>query len=430
MWYNVSQYSFLKEWEALNGKLRKALKIAIFTTLLLVISCNANMDTNDKNKALNEYKLKNISEVIKNSLQLESDPKFKKEPESNINQSTPPILEIEKIEPGKQEMSLKSEFGSESLMPLEEPEEANMAKSEEEIAKIQEKLLLIGASDEITDQELGENMQKFLNPTTVEFKISTTTNETILTTIEEEEINNNKDKIFDHKEENVTLGNNSLENATSNKNTITLAQNQKYTTHLKNDDKFITKEYLKQVRDSLDKALNAIKNLETSKEFRELENLPKDQKNSPSAKKESTESNINNTNTENIEIIKNRLLEELNKSELIFEDTKDPLGTSTIKKVIDAAKKWQEKENSSQIDWDLGFKFHPNPKFYNKLTAQEYKVLAEKFTKVKNEYKNTKEQLKAESKLTTNSISKIINATKEFTNQVINLILLVEKNYQ
>lgn len=243
----------------MNGKLRKALKIAIFTTLLLVISCNANMDTNDKNKALNEYKLKNISEVIKNSLQLESDPKFKKEPESNINQSTPPILEIEKIEPGKQEISLKSEFGSESLMPLEEPEEANMAKSEEEIAKIQEKLLLIGASDEITDQELGENMQKFLNPTTVEFKISTTTNETILTTIEEEEINNNKDKIFDHKEENVTLGNNSLENATLNKNTITLAQNQKYTTHLKNDDKFITKEYLKQVRDSLDKALNAIK---------------------------------------------------------------------------------------------------------------------------------------------------------------------------
>lgn len=229
-------------------------------------------------------------------------------------------------------MSLKSEFGSESLMPLEEPEEANMAKSEEEIAKIQEKLLLIGASDEITDQELGENMQKFLNPTTVEFKISTTTNETILTTIEEEEINNNKDKIFDHKEENVTLGNNSLENATLNKNTITLAQNQKYTTHLKNDDKFITKEYLKQVRDSLDKALNAIKNLETSKEFRELENLPKDQENSPSAKKESTESNINNTNTENIEIIKNRLLEELNKSELIFEDTKDPLGTSTIKR--------------------------------------------------------------------------------------------------
>ncbi len=83
MWYNISQYSFLKEWEALNGKLRKALKIAIFTTLLLVISCNANMDTNDKNKALNEYKLKNISEVIKNSLQLESDPKFKK----NLNQT-------------------------------------------------------------------------------------------------------------------------------------------------------------------------------------------------------------------------------------------------------------------------------------------------------------------------------------------------------
>lgn len=43
---------------------------------LLIISCNANMNTNDKNKALNEYKLQNISEVIKNSLQIESD--FKK----------------------------------------------------------------------------------------------------------------------------------------------------------------------------------------------------------------------------------------------------------------------------------------------------------------------------------------------------------------
>ncbi|WKC85850.2 hypothetical protein [Borreliella lanei] len=414
----------------MKGKLRKALKILIFATLLLAISCNANMDTNDKNKALNEYKLKNISEVIKNSLRLESDPNLKKEPESNINQSTPPILEIEKIEPGKQEMSLKSEFDSESLMPPEELEEANMVKSEEEIAKIQEKLLLIGASDEITDQELDENTQKSLNPTTIEFKISTTTKEAILIPIEEEEINNDKDKIFDPKEEN-----NTLENETFNKSTITFTQNlknqfQTYSTHLKSNENFITKEYAKQVRDSLDKALNAIKNLETSKEFRELENLPKDQKNSLNNTKDSIEGNINNVNTENIEITKNRLLEELNKSELIFEDTKDPLGASTIKEVIDAAKKWQEKENSNQIDWDLGLKFHPNPKLYNKLVAQEYKVLAEKFTKVKNEYKNTKEQLKAESKLTTNNISKIIEATKEFTNQVINLILLVENNHQ
>lgn len=70
MWYNVSQYSFLKEWEALNGKLRKALKIAIFTTLLLVISCNANMDTNDKNKALNEYKLKIFQKSLRTAYSL------------------------------------------------------------------------------------------------------------------------------------------------------------------------------------------------------------------------------------------------------------------------------------------------------------------------------------------------------------------------
>ncbi|MCD2332421.1 hypothetical protein [Borreliella americana] len=379
----------------MKSKLRKALKISIFATLLLVISCNPNMDTNDKNQALNEYKLKNISEAIKKSLQFESGSKLKKENDANINQSTPPILEIEKIEPGTQEMSLKSEFDGESLMPLEKPEEENMAKSEEEIAKIQEKLLLIGASDETTDQKLGENMQKPLNPNTIEFKISTTTNETILTEIEKEEINNDQDKIFDQKKENDA-----------------------------------TKEYAQQVRDSLDKALNAIQALETSKAFKELENLSKDQENSLNTAKESIESNINNINTNNMEIIKNKLLEELNKSELIFEDTKDPLGTGTIKKVIDAAKKWQEKENLSQIDWDLSFKFHPNPKLYNKFKAQKYKILAEKFTKVKNEYKNTKEQLKAESKLTTNNINKIINATKEFANQVINLILLAENNHQ
>ncbi|WKC88615.2 hypothetical protein QIA20_00490 (plasmid) [Borreliella japonica] len=60
-----------------------------------------------------------------------------------------------------------------------------------------------------------------------------------------------------------------------------------------------------------------------------------------------------------------------------------------------------------------------------------YKVLAEKFRKVKNEYKTTKEQLKVQSKLTTNHISKIIAATKEFANQVESLILLlVESNNQ
>ncbi|WKC86771.2 hypothetical protein [Borreliella kurtenbachii] len=408
----------------MKGKLKKALKFSIFAPLLLVISCNANMDTNDKNKALNEYKLQNISEVIKNSLRLESDSGLKKDPESKINQETPPILEIEKIEPGKQEIYLKSEFENEGLMPPEGLEETNMAKSEEEIAKIQEKLLLIGASDEIMGQELGENMQKSLHPTTIEFKISTTTttNEVILTPIEEEEINNEKDKIFDQKEENDTfkniifknnlLENSTLENSTLSKSATPPTQNlqnqfQKHSTHLNSNDNLITKEYANQVRDSLDKALNAIKNLETSKEFKELESY-----------------------TTSIETTKNRLLKELIKSELVFEETKDPLGTSTIKRVIDAAKKWGKKENISQIDWDLGFKFHPNPKLYNKLIAQKYKVLAEKFTKVKNEYQNTKEQLKADSKLTTNSISKIINATEEFANQVRNLILLVENNNQ
>ncbi|APS99350.1 hypothetical protein Bmayo_04495 (plasmid) [Borreliella mayonii] len=409
----------------MKGKLRKALKISIFAPLLLIISCNANMDTNNKNKALSEYKLKNISEVIKNSLLLESDSRLKKELESKINQNTPPILEIEKIEPGKQDNSLKSEFDSESLIPLEELEEANMAKSEEEIAKIQEKLLLIGASDEIAGQELDKNMKKSLNPTIIEFKISRTTNEAILTPIEEKGINNDKDKIFDQKEENDTF----------NENTKTLTQNlqnqfQKHNAHLSTDDNFITKEYAKQVRESLDKALNAIKNLETSKDLKELENLSNNQENSLNTKKSLIESKINNVNTKNIEITKNELLEALKKSELVFEDTKDPLGTSTIKEVINAAKKWGEKENYSQIDWDLGSKFHPNPKLYNKLVAQEYKVLAEKFTKVKNEYKNAKEQLKAEPKLTTNNINKISKATKEFANQVINLILLVENNHQ
>ncbi|WKC91312.2 hypothetical protein QIA17_00465 (plasmid) [Borreliella californiensis] len=414
----------------MKSKLRKAIKILTFAPLLLVISCNANMDTNDKNKALNEYKLQNISEVIKNSLQLESDTKFKKELESKINQSTPPILEIEKIEPGKQEIALQSEFDSEGPIPLEVLEEANMAKSEEEIAKIQEQLLLIGASDEITGQELGENIQKSLHPTTIEFKISTSDNEVILTPIEEEKINNDKDKIFDQKEENDTLKNDAFNKSKINPTQNQQNQFQKHSIHLRNNDNFITKEYANQVRDSLDKALNAIKNLETSKEFKELENLPKDLESSLNKSKNSIESNIDNINTKNIETTKNRLLEELKNSELVFEDTKDPLGTSTIKRVMDAAKKWGEKENTSQIDWNLGFKFHPNPKLYNKLIAQEYKILAEKFTKVKNEYKNTKEQLKAESKLTTNSISKIIDATKEFANQVRNLILLVENNHQ
>nr|WP_301409896.1 hypothetical protein [Borreliella japonica]WKC88615.1 hypothetical protein QIA20_00490 [Borreliella japonica] len=79
----------------------------------------------------------------------------------------------------------------------------------------------------------------------------------------------------------------------------------------------------------------------------------------------------------------------------------------------------------------MGSKFHPNPKLYNKSVAKVYKVLAEKFRKVKNEYKTTKEQLKVQSKLTTNHISKIIAATKEFANQVESLILLlVESNNQ
>ncbi|WNZ73160.1 hypothetical protein [Borreliella garinii] len=400
----------------MKGKLIKVSNKFSILALLLIISCNANMNTNDKSKVLNEHNLKNISEVIKNSLQIESD--LKKEPEANKNQSTPPILEIEKIEPGKQEFSLKSE--SESSIPLEILEGANVVKSEEEIAKIQEKLLLIGASDERIAQELDPNIQKSLNPTTIEFKILSTTDEKTILDPTEEEINTNrKDKIFDQKKENSTLS----------ETTKTPIQNQfqKHGISLSKDGNFITKEYVEQVRESLDKALNAIKSLEKSKDLLNLdaENLLKDLGNSQNK----TNSSIsNNINAENIEKAKNIFLEELEKSELSFENTKDPLGISTIKEVIDAANKWKKKENSSQINWDLGSKFHPNPKLYNESVAREYKVLAEKFTKVKNEYKNTKEQLKVQSKLTANNLNKIIDATKEFANQVRNLILLVENN--
>lgn len=401
----------------MKGKLIKVSNKFSILALLLIISCNANMNTNDKNKVLNEHNLKNISEVIKNSLQIESD--LKKEPEANKNQSNPPILEIEKIEPGKQEFSLKSE--SESSIPLEILEGANVVKSEEEIAKIQEKLLLIGASDERIAQELDPNIQKSLNPTTIEFKILSTADEKTILDLTEEEINTNeKDKIFDQKKENSTLS--------ETAKTPIQNQFQKHGISLSKEGNFITKEYVEQVRESLDKALNAIKSLEKSKDLLNLdaeENLLKDLGNSQNK----TNSLIsNNINAENIEKAKNIFLEELEKSELSFENTKDPLGISTIKEVIDAANKWKEKENSSQINWDLGSKFHPNPKLYNESVAREYKVLAEKFTKVKNEYKNTKEQLKVQSKLTANNLNKIIDATKEFANQVRNLILLVENN--
>lgn len=401
----------------MKGKLIKVSNKFSILALLLIISCNANMNTNDKNKVLNEHNLKNISEVIKNSLQIESD--FKKEPEANKNQSTPPILEIEKIEPGKQEFSLKSE--SESSIPLEILEGANEVKSEEEIAKIQEKLLLIGASDERIAQELDPNIQKSLNPNTIEFKILSTADEKTILDPTEEEINTNgKDKIFDQKKENSTLS--------ETAKTPIQNQFQKHGASLGKDGNFITKKYAEQVRESLDKALNAIKSLEKSKDLLNLdaeENLLKDLGNSQN---KTNSSILNKINAENIEKAKNIFLEELEKSELSFENTKDPLGISTIKEVIDAANKWKEKENSSQINWDLGSKFHPNPKLYNKSVAREYKVLAEKFTKVKNEYKNTKEQLKVQSKLTANNLNKIIDATKEFANQVRNLILLVENN--
>lgn len=401
----------------MKGKLIKVSNKFSILALLLIIGCNANMNTNDKNKVLNEHNLKNISEVIKNSLQIESD--FKKELEANKNQSTPPILEIEKIEPGKQEFSLKSE--SESSIPLEILEGENEVKSEEEIAKIQEKLLLIGASDERIAQELDPNIQKSLNPTTIEFKILSTADEKTILDPTEEEINTNgKDKIFDQKKENSTLS--------ETAKTPIQNQFQKHGISLGKDGNFITKEYVEQVRDSLDKALNAIKSLEKTKDLLNLdaeENLLKDLGNSQNK----TNSSIsNNINAENIEKAKNIFLEELEKSELSFENTKDPLGISTIKEVIDAANKWKEKENSSQINWDLGSKFHPSPKLYNESVAREYKVLAEKFTKVKNEYKNTKEQLKVQPKLTANNLNKIIDATKEFANQVRNLILLVENN--
>ncbi|WKC78496.1 hypothetical protein QIA30_00475 (plasmid) [Borreliella turdi] len=399
----------------MKDKLKEVLNKFSIPALLLIISCNANMNTNEKNKSLNEQKLQNISEVIKNSLQIESD--FQKELDSNTNQNTPPILEIEKIEPEKQESSLKSE--SESLIPPELLKEENITKSEEEIAKIQEKLLLIGASlDEPAEGELDSNMQKFLNPATIEFKISSTSDEKATLNPIEKEINANyKEEIFDQKEENNTL------KATEKNTPQNQFQNQN--THLGKDENFITKEYAEKVRKSLDEALNAIKSLEKSQDLLdfeiEIENL---------ATANSSIANI--INTENMEKIKNRLLKELEKSELIFEDTKDPLGTSSIKQIIDTANKWQEKENLSQINWDLGSRFHPNLKLYNESVAWEYKVLAEKFTKVKNEYKNTKEQLeqlKIQSQLTTNNISKIIDATIEFTNQVRNLILLVENNH-
>ncbi|AJA90741.1 lipoprotein (plasmid) [Borreliella chilensis] len=399
----------------MKSKLGKVLsKFLILAPLLLVISCNANMNTNNKNKALNEFKSK---EIIKNSLQIELD--LKKELEINTN--TPPILEIEKIEPGKQEIFLKSEFDNENLMLLEETE---MANSEEEIAKIQEKLLLIGASEEITEQELGSSMKNPLNPTIIEFRVSRTNDKQEILNPAEEEINteidaNTKDKIFDQKGKNNTL--------TQNIKTPTQDQFQKYETYLNKNGNSITKEYANQVRESLDKALNAIKNLEKSTTDLEIESLLKDQENSEST----TTSNLtNHISTDNMEKTKNRLLEELKKSELVFEDTKDPLGTSTIKQVMDAANKWQEKENYNQINWNLGSKFHPKPKLYNKSVAQEYKVLAEKFTKVKNEYKYTKEQLKVQSKSTINNIRKIIDATKEFANQVKNLIVLVENNHR
>ncbi len=278
----------------MKGKLIKVSNKFSILALLLIISCNANMNTNDKNKVLNEHNLKNISEVIKNSLQIESD--LKKEPEANKNQSTPPILEIEKIEPGKQEFSLKSE--SESSIPLEILEGANVVKSEEEIAKIQEKLLLIGASDEIIAQELDPNIQKSLNPTTIEFKILSTADEKTIIDLTEEEINTNeKDKIFDQKKENSTLSETakiSIQN-----------QFQKHGISLSKDGNFITKEYVEQVRESLDKALNAIKSLEKSKDLLNLdaeENLLKDLGNSQNKTNSSISNNINAENIEKTKI--------------------------------------------------------------------------------------------------------------------------------
>ncbi len=275
---------------------------------LLIISCNANMNTNDKNKALNEYKLQNISEVIKNSLQIESD--FKKELEANINKSTPPILEIEKIELGKQEFPLKSESNSEILIPLED---TNIAKSEEEIAKIQEKLLLIGAPDEIAEQELDPN-KKPLHLTTIEFKISSNAEEQeILNPIEEETNINIKDKIFDQKEENSTLN--------ESTKTSTQIQFQKQSTYLSEDGNFITKEYAEQVRESLDKTLNAIKNLETSKDLEienEIENLSKEQ----SSANTSNNTSANNINTENIEKTKINCLKSSKKVNLFLKRLK------------------------------------------------------------------------------------------------------------
>ncbi|WNY69165.1 hypothetical protein [Borreliella lusitaniae] len=403
----------------MKSKLEKVLNKLLIPALLLIISCNPNMDTNEQNKALNEQKLKNASEVVKNSLKIESD--LVKEPETGINQNTAPILEIEKIDSGIQEFLLKAGVENESLIPLEILEETNLAKTEEEIAKIQEKLLLIGASDEITTGELDQDAQQSLQPTTIEFKILTTTPPESLEEQEilkkEEEINANKNEIFEQREKNSSFS----------EITKTPPQNQfpKQTIHSKQISNFKSKEYTNKARESLDKALNAIKILEKSGDF-ETGNLLKDQENYENKAKSLLE---NHSNLEKREKIKNKLLRELERVELIFEDTKDPLSTSTIKQVIDAAGKWQKKENLSQINWYLGLDFHPNPTLYNKSLAREYEILAEKFSKVKKEYKNTKEQLKLNFNLKDQNISKIVTATTEFANHLKNLILLVEKNH-
>lgn len=154
--------------------------------------------------------------------------------------------------------------------------------------------MLIGASDEIIAQELDPNIQKSLNPTTIEFKILSTADEKTIIDLTEEEINTNeKDKIFDQKKENSTLSETakiSIQN-----------QFQKHGISLSKDGNFITKEYVEQVRESLDKALNAIKSLEKSKDLLNLdaeENLLKDLGNSQNK----TNSSIsNNINAENIE---------------------------------------------------------------------------------------------------------------------------------
>ncbi|WNY67329.1 hypothetical protein [Borreliella lusitaniae] len=420
----------------MKSKLEKVSNKLLIPALLLIISCNPNMDTNEQNKALNEQKLKNASEVVKNSLKIESD--LVKEPEAGTNQNTAPILEVEKIESGIQEFLLKAGVENESLIQLEILEETNLAKTEEEIAKIQEKLLLIGASDEITKEELNQDVQS-LHPTTIEFKILSNTPESfeeqeILK--REEEINASKNEIFEQREKNSSFSEIAKTPPPQNyfpkqnhfpKQTTHTKQNHfpKQTTHSKQTGNFKTKEYTNKARESLDKALNAIKVLEKSEDF-ETKNLLKDQVNYENKEKSLL---ANHSNLEEREKMKNKLLRELERVELIFEDIQDPLGTSTIKQVIDAARKWQKKENLNQINWDSGSDFHPNPTLYKKSLAREYEILAEKFSKVKNEYKNTKEQLKLNFNLKDKNISKIVAATTEFANHLKNLILLVEKNH-